>query len=72
MGYVTRERRGRRSVYCVRNGPTKRIIRSKGRLRCYRSKRRARAVWYALDCHYTGRHCRKVPKKLRDVNVRKL
>lgn len=72
MGFVTRERiRGRR-CFCVRNEATGKIIRKKGRRRCYRSARVARGVWYALDCHYTGRYCRRVPRHLRGRSVRKL
>jgi len=53
-GYVTQEGPRR---FCVRNEPTRRIIKTKSGPRCYPTRKQAVKVWHALDCKYTGRHC---------------
>jgi hypothetical protein len=61
VGFISKQPGLKRPVWCVHNEPTGRIIHSKGRERCYRTKAQALDVWSKLDCHYTKRLCELVP-----------
>ena len=60
VGFI--KRKG--SKYCVHNEATGKVIRVKGKARCYADPERAELVLAALDCHYTGRRCKTVAKLL--------
>jgi hypothetical protein len=62
VGFI--KRKGSR--YCVHNDATGKVIKPKGRLRCYADRERAELVLAALDCHYTGRRCKTVARLLHD------